>query len=813
MLNNQFAIKPTDYQTQLNELHDIHFIDTDNEDESNPIKLWKNFLRKSFLDSNSDSVFSQKLSTLMATPDVNLNSYLEENSRLNIAAFYNVALQLLGFPPDIDFSFADPLEGMKKIQLKIVDHQDKFLTVDELKSAWYWLLATHNKDGQTYLDSLAAQGYFVSFYDDETVQKPLLFNGKTLPVFNPHRLIREVVYVESPQDTDHDGKLDLLKVEILRPAESNNGLKVPTLYTASPYNQGTNDETGDRLMHNVNIPLTHKNPDTNKYADIEYTDSESTLPAARPVKGTSESTEETFAREQSYTLNDYFLARGFGVAYAAGIGTKDSDGVRTTGDPEETVSTISVIEWLAGNRRAFTNKIDNIAIKADWSNKHVAMTGRSYLGTLATAAATTGVEGLKAILCEAAISSWYDYYRDGGLVIAPGGFPGEDADVLAEETFSRRLQAGDYHKVKTTWDNQLKSITEGQDRATGNYNTFWDARNYRKNAKNIKADVMFVHGLNDWNVKPRNVERLWNDIAGNDISKKIILHQGQHIYINAFRSIDFTDIANLWLTNELWDVDNGAQKLLPNVIVQDNVKSETWNSYSSWSNKQNAEKNYYLSEDTLRPTKEPTSDIQIFSDKLPENIFANYCKNIDKWQNDLVTENNNSLKKNRLIFKSDRLSSELLLDGTPKINLRIASDQNIGMLSFQVIDYGISKRLNVSPSILKAKGLAETYDWREDDLREFQISHKPSEYKMITKGHINLQNRKNNYHVQEISPNKFYDISVELQPTMYRLIEGHQLGLVIYATDFGMTIRGNQNINYSVDPKYSSLVVPFHSAK
>ncbi len=813
MRNNQFAIKPTNLETQLNELRDIRFLDESNNSQHDVIQLWQSFLSKSMLSANSDSVTSEKLASLMATSELDVREYINNNQKLNIKAFYNVALQLLNFQPELDFDLNDPIAAMQKIQLTIVEHTNEFFNLDELISAWYWLLATHNKDGQTFIDHLASQGYFVPFYNDETVNKPLLFNGKTLPVFDPHKLIREVVYVESPQDTDDDGKLDLLKAEILRPFGSGPDFQVPVLYTASPYNQGTNDETGDKLMHDVNVPITHKEPNSFKYEDVEYRPSKKVLPKPRKVAATVENAEETFAREQSYTLNDYFLARGFAVVYAAGIGTKDSDGVRTTGDPDETISTISIIEWLAGNRHAFTNKTDNIEIKASWSNRHVAMTGRSYLGTLATAAATTGVEGLKTIISEAAISSWYDYYRDGGLVIAPGGFPGEDADVLAEETFSRRLQAGDFHRIKDVWDQKLSTITKEQDRETGDYNAFWDARNYRKDASKIKADLLLVHGLNDWNVKPRNVEKLWQSISDNNISKKIILHQGQHIYINAFRSIDFTDITNLWLTHELLDIDNGAETLLPNVIVQDNTVAETWNSYDNWSDKENAEKNFYLSEKSLSPTKIQNTPVLSFSDKLPENIFQNYCKNIDKWQNDLVAKNECELQDNRLIFKSNTFTSELLLDGTPKINLRVASNQNVGLLSFQLIDYAESKRLKVSPTILNAKGLAETYDWREDDLREFQTDQKISQYKMITKGHINLQNRKNAYHIDDLLPDQYYDLSVELQPTMYRLLPGHQLGLVIYATDFGMTVRGNQTINYSIDPNYSSLVIPYHGEK
>jgi len=806
MKNNQFAIRPTDFKDQLTELKNLKFLDQDNENESDPIKLWKSFLSKSFLEAQTSSVLEEKLQTYMATSDMDLDEYLDSATNVSVEAFYNVALQLLNFNPDVDFSFDNPLDAMKKIQLSVADHKTDNFTAKELTSAWYWLLATHNKTGQTFVDSLAAKGYFTQFYGKVT--EPLLFNGKTLPVFDPHQLVREVLYVESPQDSDHDGKRDLLKAEILRPKETDNGLKVPVLYTASPYNQGTNDETGEKLTHDVNVPLAHKKPNDLTYDDIEYHDPETPLPAPRGSNGETKQAEETFSRESSYTLNDYFLARGFAVVYMAGIGTKDSDGLRTTGDPEETTSTVSIIKWLTGQIPAYTNRTDNIAIKAWWSNKKVAMTGRSYLGTLATAAASTGVTGLKTVISEAAISSWYDYYRDGGLVIGPGGFQGEDADVLAEETFSRRLQPGDFNKVKDTWKQQIKAIYNGEDRNTGDYNTFWDARNYHKDFKNIRADVFMVHGLNDWNVKPRNVERLWNGIKHNGVTQKIILHQGQHIYINAFRSIDYNDIINLWLTHELLGIDNQAKEIIPNVIVQDNTKPETWTAYKDWSNDANDQLKYNLSTDKLT-TESVDKNTNSFTDKLDDTTFKFYCDHNDTWEKDLVASDD-KLRHNQLVFKTDVANDDLIIDGKTKINLKVASSENIGLLSFQLIDYGKTKRLNVSPTILSKNGLAETYDWREDDLREFTLG-KETPYKMITKGHLNLQNRENNYKVDDLKPNVFYNISVELQPTFYKLLKGHKLGLVVYATDFGMTVRGNQNIKYTVQLDDSSVIVPLHT--
>ena len=102
------------------------------------------------------------------------------------------------------------------------------------------------------------------------------------------------------------------------------------------------------------------------------------------------------------------------------------------------------------------------------------------LATLAIAAATTGVEGLKTIVADAGISSWYDYYRENGLVVAPGGYQGEDADVLAVDTFSRQKSGGDMIHLKKAWEQHLARISWDQDRTTGAYTAWWDAPEYRK---------------------------------------------------------------------------------------------------------------------------------------------------------------------------------------------------------------------------------------------------------------------------------------------------------------------------------------------
>lgn len=810
MKNNQFAIETVDRKTELQELRAIHFVDASIDALEDPLAVWQKLLQKTVLEAKSQTVFNQKLNNYLATSEITLGDFLNGNQAVTNEIFYRVALQLLEFDVDSDFKLDDPLAAMKEIQLPFV--KGPITTKADLLDAWYLLLCTHTKNGQTYLDKLAQDGYFVPFYCHTT--EPLFFNGKAQAVFDPHQLIRDVVYVEAPLDTDHDGKRDLLKVEVLRPSQTKQGYKAPVLYTASPYNQGINDEAGSKLMHNVDVPLAAKEPNQLTYKDVQYQPQSNPLPAKRTIHGEQKEADETFAMESPYTLNDYFLTRGFAVAYAAGIGTKDSDGIRDTGAVAETVSTIAVIEWLAGNRTAFTNKIDNIAIKAWWSNGKIAMTGRSYLGTLATAAATTGVAGLKTAVSEAAISSWYDYYRDGGLVAAPETFQGEDMDVLATEVFSRMQKPGDYLKIKDYFNQVLSTMAKDQDRQTGNYSRYWDERNYLNNVKNIKADMVMVHGLNDWNVKPRNVGNLWNALRDVPVTKKLILHQGQHIYVNAFRSLDFTDMMNLWFSHELFGVANHAKELLPDVLIQDNTQPETWKTYEDWQSPDDQHQIFNFEAKELVPQNVPVrSAAASFSDHLDTETFDFYKKHLDVWERDLLTTNHdtkgeNKLRDNRLIFKTSQYTQDTYIDGRVQLKIRVAVNEPFGMLSFQLVDYGEAKRLTVSPTILAAKSLSGTYDWRRDNLREFTLQKETTPWKMITKGHINLQNRHNNYQVDALKPNDFYDLTVELQPTFYHLLSGHQLGLVVYATDFNTTIRGNQELQYSLQINQCQMSLP-----
>lgn len=793
---NQFSIAPTSASQRRQELRAIHLLKNNEEKELAPTALWETLLCRLQMGCDEPITAHEWLHSLLATPTMAIDDWLAEKQPLTNDVFYRVALQLLQFEPEIDFQLAEPVQAWQRLHLPI--RKAAVWSNDTVVDAFYLLLNTRAKNGQNLIDLLTAKGFLTWTYQLPADQKPLFFNGKPLACFDPQHFRREVVYIETDLDTDFDGRADLVKAEIMRPQESDSGLKVPAVFTASPYNQGTNDEWGEKATHNVNHPLTHKEQDATAPQEEHFPDH----CTHREVKGEARHATATFSSTPAYTLNNYLAVRGYAIVYSAGIGTKDSDGVQTCGSPEQTASMKAVVEWLHGDRRAFTDRTSGIEIKAWWCNGNVAMTGRSYLGTLSTAVATTGVPGLKAIISEAAISSWYDYYRENGLVRAAGGFQGEDADTLADETFSRTKRPADFVRIKPAYDRYIQKLAQAMDRQSGNYNDFWAARDYRKLFSGIKADVMMVHGLNDTNVKPSNVKALYDFLQKLPVHSKLILHQGQHIYINAFRSLDFSEMVNLWLANKLWGIANNADKVLPKVLVQDNHQPENWTAYHHWT--AGSAQTYFLAPGKLAKKAGSTSTVA-FNDRQPVQTFKDWCKAPAKWQAALVKDTGQRFSAH---FLSAPAVKNIILRGTPQLTLTAAASTDHGLISAELLDLGKDKRLTASPVVFNRNGLPLGYHWQSDDLREFQLQKKSSNYKVISYGHINLQNRHSPAAVDDLAANQFVTFTLDLQPIFHQLVKGHRLGLLVYATDFAFTLRGNEDISYQLKLGSAQLVIP-----
>lgn len=267
----------------------------------------------------------------------------------------------------------------------------------------------------------------------------------TQPIHDYASAVRERVWVQSTVDSDSDGKPDRVAVRVIRPSV---GFKVPVIFQASPYYAGLND-----------VP---------NHDDIDRDGGLAVGSAAVADRAQN----ITFA---GY-LDNYFVPRGYAVVFADSLGTGDSEGCPTSGGRNETLGAKAVVDWLNGRAPGFDEAGNPVS--AGWSTGRTGMIGVSYNGTLPNAVAATGVKGLETIVPIAAISSWYDYYRANGGVVAPGGFQGEDTDVLAKAVLTR--------ENPELCADVMADLEREQDRETGDYSAYWAERDYLRDVNKVR---------------------------------------------------------------------------------------------------------------------------------------------------------------------------------------------------------------------------------------------------------------------------------------------------------------------------------------
>ena len=753
---NQFSYQPTTSSQRFEELEGLGLKLSP---QLSLKRQFEDFIRWSFFTySNTD----YSLSTLAADKETDLVTFFQSDRELTAEIFYTVVFQLLGFSYLVDFE--DSEQFRKEIGFPIV--------YGDLIENLYQLLNTRTKKGNTLIDQLVSDGLIS---EDNHYH---YFNGKSLATFSTHNVIREVVYVESRVDTDKDGLPDLVKVSIIRPRYDG---QIPSVMTASPYHQGTNDKASDKALYKMEGELEVKPPHT---IELE----EPKLNLVEPhgqAEVVTEAEEKLSHINSSYTLNDYFLPRGFANLYVSGVGTRDSQGLMTNGDYQQIEAYKNVIDWLNGRCRAFTDHTRKHQVKADWSNGKVATTGISYLGTMSNGLATTGVDGLEVIIAEAGISSWYNYYRENGLVTSPGGYPGEDFDSLAELTYSRNLQAGDYIRGNEAHQADLEKVKEKLDRKTGDYNQFWHDRNYLLNAHKVQAEVVFTHGSQDWNVKPLHVYQMFHALPSH-INKHLFFHHGAHVYMNNWQSIDFRESMNALLSMKLLGLDSSYQ--LPTVIWQDNIAPQKWQGLDNFGK-----------QDELHTFSLGTEE-KVIQNQYDQKDFDRYGKTYQIFNTELYQG-----KANQITIDLP-VSQNLHLNGRVALKLRVKTSTNKGLLSAQLLELGQKKYLQPYPAVLSARTIDNGRYHMLENLCELPFN--PSAQRVITKGYLNLQNRTNLLTIEEVQPNEWMDFKLELQPTIYKLKEGDTLRLVLYTTDFEITIRDNTDYQLTVDLAQSSLILP-----
>lgn len=686
---------------------------------------------------------------------------------------------------------------------------------------------------------------------------PIFENGLAQPVFpftdgksgkdydpSTSDIVRYCVYVESDYDMDLDGKRDLIKVLVQVPRSAVEGnYQAASLFEARPYCAGVQDDGYEHM----------KEVADKEYRKFDFADLDRKV-APRIPGGSISAMELALKADPSdwyypdkgnhnsmvYENLDnfnYYLVRGFAVIISAGFGSLGSDGFNYVGSDYERDAFKSVVEWLHGDRTAYADREGTLTTRADWSNGKVAMTGRSYAGTMPFAVATTGVEGLQTIVPVAGISDWYSQQNMQG---AQRYWPKEMLNSYLAYYCSSR-----YHD-ETLSEQQLDDIAAfhhelslKQLKCGFDYDeAFWGSGNYQLHADKLRCSALIVQGLNDENVSTKQFEMMLKAFQKSGQTVKVILHQGPHMtptmpnknYGFLINGRFYDDIVNEWISHYLYDVENDAETM-PAVLVQTNDDQKKWETADSWDTENTMKlesegtgtavidtdwetakisaKNF----DDVMAVKSTNMNIRYVTSPFeePVTIQGTVCLNLraalkdGDMENDFNPENRNDV---------DTLTMQL---GASKVSGRM-DDVEIAVLLCDVCDEAFDSIQTTDPErniipvkTVKEEGITNGGDLPSFDEVEFSTVHK--NYRVITRAFADLCNPQAGYAPEsatesiDLKKGEYHDYHVYLCATRYTIEPGHSLALVI-ATEDPVNCMIHKTYSIEIDNASVNAAVP-----
>ena len=582
--------------------------------------------------------------------------------------------------------------------------------------------------------------FTVLFLNSQEKAVPVFKDGESqiIDAFNtPNQWIRHDLWVATNFDTDGDGKKDRMHVSVTRPFQTDTqDLKLPIIYVTSPYFAGVAPETEGafwNVKHEIGEEvegIVHPNI---------------VRRGKRPIISNSHIRK--------------WVPRGYIVVHSSSPGTGLSQGAPTVGGQNESLAPKAVIDWLCGRTKGYTEPYGDKTVSAYWSTGKVGMTGTSYNGTLPLAAATTGVQGLEAIIPIAPNTSYYHYYRSNGLVRSPGGYLGEDIDVLYDFIHSGDESKRAYNN-KTVRDSEMK---DGMDRITGDYNDFWAGRDYLNQMKPMKAALLMAHGFNDWNVMPEHSYRIVKKAKEMGIPTQIYYHQNGHGGPPPIKMM------NRWFTRYLHGITNGVENDAKAWIVRENDSQQNPTSYKDYPNPMAEPVTFYLQEGAPYLGKLSTNKMQLNKQEIFSDNASFSAKSLAK-----------SMSSNhRLMYVSEELKQDIHISGVPEISIKASSSK---------------KAVNLSVYLV-------SLPWNNN--KESKITDN-----IITKGWADLQNYSSLSKSSPLIPGKFYNMSFEMQPDDQVIKKGQQIGLMIFSSDSEHTILPAPGTKLTIDLDNTSITIP-----
>ncbi len=594
------------------------------------------------------------------------------------------------------------------------------------------------------LPTLAILGFASTIMADSGQPEPALpvfkdGEAQIVDRFNdPDMWIRHDLWVETEFDSDGNGKPDRMHVDITRPRQTETeGLQLPVVYVTSPYFAGTGP-SGTGYFWDPRHEVGATPPERKKTPPVKRR-------GERPI----------ISKGHVKT----WVPRGYVVAHSSSPGTGLSQGCPTVGGDNESLAPKAVVQWLTGKAKGFTTPDGNETVEAYWSTGKVGMTGTSYNGTLPLAAATTGVDGLMAIIPIAPNTSYYHYYRSNGLIRHPGGYVGEDIDCLYDFIHSGSLEKRDYCDCKV----RDQEMAEGFDRVTGDYNDFWAGRDYLNDLAPMTAATLMAHAFNDWNVQPEHSVRIYQALKQKGLPVQAFFHQGGHGGPPPLKQM------NRWFTRYLHGVQNDVENEPKAWIVREGDTRDQPTSYYDYPNPAAAPVRFHL-----KPGAPEHGGLHLDPEASQgtETLVDNFSFSGDMLAQAEWTEH-------RLIYTTQKLNEPVHISGTPEITIRLSSSKPAANVSVWMVSlpWATGKNKKITDNI-------------------------------ITRGWADPQNHRSLRESEPLVPGHFYDLTFQLQPDDQIIPKGQQIALMIFSSDRDFTLRPDPGTRLTVDLEGTTLTLP-----
>ena len=369
------------------------------------------------------------------------------------------------------------------------------------------------------------------------------------------------------------------------------------------------------------------------------------------------------------------------------------------------------------------------------------------------------MDGLEAIIPVAPNTSYYHYYRSNGLVRHPGGYIGEDVDVLYNYIHSGNPDRREFCNCNI----RDKEMAEGFDRDTGDYNDFWAGRDYLNDMKPMKAALLMAHAFNDWNVMPEHSVRIYMAAKAKGLPTQCYFHQGGHGGPPPLKMM------NRWFTRYLYGVNNNVEKDPKAWIVRENVDRQKPTSYADYPNPAAAPI-------TMRPGKggaeQGTLTLAPDGPQGQETLTDNFSF-------DGATLAQAEITEHRLLYVTPELTQPVHLSGTCRLTVRLACSKPACNFSVWLVSLPWNKNAK-----------AKIYD------------------NIITRGWADPQNHRSRTDGQDLVPGQFYDLKFDLQPDDHIVPAGQQIGLMLFSTDREHTLWPEPGTRLTIDLDATSLQLP-----